>query len=372
MYNVRVKEQINHNEVLPFNEQRIIVITDIGRDPDDMATLLLGSALMRERIVDIVAVIATLTPAYMRARLAKYTLGALGFFDIPVGVGSDIPSVSLENIHSYEFRGLPEDQKEHPSSEEVLARALEKSEDSSVELLIIAALTDLGKFIKKPDLRNLFLRKVRKVTIMGGVENSENEATLNEKGYLLPDSSANYEFDRESALQVFQFLQLEKIPMTLVSRFAVYNAPISRKTFDKLGETEHPVGLWLSSRVKEGFENLWRRTNMATDDPARALPARCDRRWFMKTFTNDPDGEVERDQSIWEHIKQLTLYDPIALIALCDKYREDFFDPAIVITNGVEHQVIGLSNQQSGVKDGSKLSQFLEEKLISGLSSEQS
>lgn len=83
---------INTKPHMPQEDHKaipMIIISDAGQDLDDEMTMILARYLVEQRLVDLVAVIATLTPAFDRARLCRGTLDCLGLHAVRVGIGSD-------------------------------------------------------------------------------------------------------------------------------------------------------------------------------------------------------------------------------------------------------------------------------------------
>jgi len=362
----RRSEQSRHEEVLQDRPENTVVLTDIGRDSDDMMALVLGSRLVRDRTMDIKGVVSTLTPASRRAQLARYTLDMVGLSDVPVGVGSNIPSLGEDQVHPYEFRGLPYRTEQKVTGSQIFERTLRQVGDHSLNFLVIASFTDLSLYLARTqDAQELFRKKVKNVIIMGGVAVDDGQVIRNGKGFFIPDTSANYQFDPEAAASAFDFFQASNIPMTLVSRHAVNAAQLPRETLDTLGETGHPVGQWLKNVSEEGFNSLWERSNLPADDPSRALPARCDRAWFITTFCGGE--QVQPGDPIWPHIKSISVYDPIAMLAVSPSLSETFFAPTEVLTMGTQHRIIGVSPEQTGVKNPGELQSFIRNGLVRAL-----
>jgi hypothetical protein len=119
---------------------------------------------------------------------------------------------------------------------------------------------------------------------------------------MVPDTSANYQFDPDAASYALDFFQTSKVPMTLVSRHAVYEVPLSRETLDELAKTEHPIGRWLQEKYEKSFESLWERVNLPIDNHKRALPARCDKNWYLSQFCEGK--QIQGDKFDWPHIKK--------------------------------------------------------------------
>ena len=73
-----VRRDSEHEE----DATKLIVISDDGKDLDDELAKVLCSSLCRRRQADVMAYVANLAPASMRARLSKGTL--LSFFELQV------------------------------------------------------------------------------------------------------------------------------------------------------------------------------------------------------------------------------------------------------------------------------------------------
>ena len=70
---------------------RLVIIADPGEDLDDeMAMVCLRQFVERGLCAPPEAVVCNLRPARQRARLMRGTLDALGFGDVPVGVGAEV------------------------------------------------------------------------------------------------------------------------------------------------------------------------------------------------------------------------------------------------------------------------------------------
>ena len=62
----------------------MIMICDAGQDLDDEMAMILARDLVEQRLIDLLGVVATLTPAFDRARLCRGTLDCLGLHDVRV------------------------------------------------------------------------------------------------------------------------------------------------------------------------------------------------------------------------------------------------------------------------------------------------
>lgn len=144
----------------------LTVISDAGKDQDDELMFLLMAGLVRQGVVNPLAVVANLAPARERARLIKGQLKLTGL-PVPVGVGTDcgVPN----QFHDHEFEHVPylAPPEELMDGNFFLVSALCAAEGKNLTLLLVSGLTDAASVLRAQE--DLFLRKVKQVVIMGGV-----------------------------------------------------------------------------------------------------------------------------------------------------------------------------------------------------------
>ena len=322
----------------------VIVFTDIGRDVDDEMALVLLSALKRKRILNPIAVIATLSPQQDRAHLARGTLDAMGMPDVHVGVGGRGGVVDGVELEVYEADYSRYSPSIYESGMELVYRALESVPSKSAVILCIASLTDVATVIKEHE--DLFLSKVKEVVVMGGVLSIESGDTL------VPDSAYNNNCDISSARFVYKRCQEVGIPTATLTRWAAYGCPIPPTLLDEIAKTEHMVATNVRSVGKLSIDQLWNKVILSSDDPRREkLPDRCDVKWFCRTFMSK--GEISKDwtNSVWTLVKKLNMYDPLAVLLCVPAYRTAHFDGKAKVVNGVSHLVVGTSERDTGIKN---------------------
>lgn len=360
-----------------MSKRSLIIIGDFGKDMDDENTLVLSDGVNRHRVVsthgsrkqelfEMLAVVANLAPAVMRARLAKGTLKELGHPNVPVGIGTDC-GLRAEG-HDHEFVGVPylADVDELVSGAELLARSLQSCEDGTAVLLLISGLTDAAQLLREH--AELVKKKVVEVAIMGGVEQKDNVVLLDAEGYMIPDSAANNKFDMDAAKYVYRRFQELGIGLTILTREAAYAAPVPRDLYDSMAATGHPVGIKLRESQRKAIQDLWFRANLPADDIRRnKLPERCDKKWFTQTFCSGNGMERTGDDEIWDLIQSFQLYDPMTLIAAIPELATLFYEPQVVTVRGVAHKIIGVSKNLHGVKDAPALVTFMSECFIASL-----
>mmetsp|Transcript_38731 Transcript_38731/g.82663 ORF Transcript_38731/g.82663 Transcript_38731/m.82663 type:complete len:174 (+) Transcript_38731:2-523(+) len=121
---------------------------------------------------------------------------------------------------------------------------------------------------------------------------------------------------------------------------------------DELAKTKHMVAANIRRKSKGSLEQLWNKVVRPPDDPKREkLPARCDVKWFYKTFCGTDQVPKELPRSIWSQVEKLNMYDPLAVLICDPSYRELHFICEAKVVNGVSHVVIGTSESATGVRN---------------------
>lgn len=330
--------------------QKLLVVSDIGRDQDDETTLVALSQLAAQDQVKLEGVVANLQPSDMRARLAKGVLKSLDMQDVPVAVGTASGQPDLKpHAHEFDASYMASESEVERDGQALLKRKLEESADGEMTLLLISGMTDGYQLIhNNPELAQ---KKLARVVMMGGVTVDKDSIVRDDQGYLTPDKANNNTFDEAATKGLFRDLQDLNIPMTVVTKTAAYAAAVGKQFYEDLGNTGHEVGTRLRDVQKDSLDGLWHRANLPADDPERGgLPARCDRAWFLATFCSGQGQDVPAKESIWGKVTQLNLYDAVAMLVAAGTDGQ-LFSPTSVEVKGTQHQVIGISKNVSGVVD---------------------
>lgn len=326
--------------------EEMVIITDAGQDPDDEMALVLTRHLTELRLVKCLGVIANLRPAAERAQLVRGTLDILGLNQVPVGVGTDGGSSKhTDTFSATASEYTPTNGKRiHHDGQALMKEIYEDAGFSSITLLCISSLTDAAQFLRENE--TLFVQKTKSVTIQGGV------LPFEEGAFLEPDSAQNNVFDKEASAYFYRRCQELGIPMAVISRFAAAQCPISRSIYDRMASVGNPIGQRLKQYQEESLQHLWQRAVMPVDAPERlSLPARCDKKWFLKTFCADIQAEtVPNSQDIWPFVKTFQLYDPMALLVSVPSLRHRHFNAKICTVNGTQHSIFGVTAEEHGVK----------------------
>jgi serine/threonine protein kinase len=357
---------------------QMIVVSDDGKDLDDELAKVLCSSLCRRRQADVLAYVACLAPATMRARLSKGTLCELGLEDIPVAAGSEMLKDSgYKPGSAYEFnvKYLADEQSVvQVGGVRLMAETLKRSSDQSVTLVLLSGLTDAWNLVD--GYRSLVKQKVARVVIMGGIEvegeQGDEMVKRDDDGYMIPDKAQNNTFDFDAAQRLYRALQEEAIQMTVVTRWAAYAAKLPLSIYDRMAKTCNPIGVRLQKAQRFSLEHLWRRACMpAADERREGLPARCDKEWFSKVFLSGKGMDRGGEDSIWDLTGTFQAYDPIAQMCAVSALRKKYFDPYVVPVMGREkmmsHEVVGLSETNHQVKNGADLARYLTTALLTGL-----
>lgn len=356
--------------------ERILLITDPGQDNDDEMALLLLGELVRRNDIEVVAVVANLKPANRRAALARGTLDMLDMKDVPVGIGTDGGSATHKDIFSgyisvgmtgcdYFTRhwesvqrlekviGTHEEatlsaQLRIYDGQKLLVKVLENAAEKSLTLLLVSSLKDAALLLRNQE--QLFVSKVKTVTIMGGMQRSTSAGA---GGYvpLEPSDAHNNVFDFESSKFFYRRCQELNVPLVVVSRFTAYGCPVQKKVYDLMVRcpVPHPTVCRLQRAQRASIETLW--VNVCAGD---RLPARCDKQWFCDTFCAGLGTDRRAQDSMWDLVKTFNMYDPMAVLAAIPKKREQFFAPVehIGADGKTLHLNIGETKDSYGLKPG--------------------
>ncbi|KAL3802964.1 hypothetical protein HJC23_011587 [Cyclotella cryptica] len=331
-----------------FEGTPVIMFTDIGRDVDDEMALVLLSSLRRMRMLNPIAVIATLSPEQDRAYLARGSMDILAMADVPVGIGSSGGIKSGLKLEVYDAEYSLASPDIHASGMDLVYEALVSAPHKSVQLLCLASLTDVATLIREK--QELFTSKVKEVAFMGGVMPIDDGETLS------PDSAYNNNCDIVSAEFVYEKCQELRVPTATLTRWAAYGCPCRPLLMDQLARIDHMTAVNIQAVMKQGVDSLWTKVILPSHDPRREkLPPRCDVKWFYKVFLGHEGDPEEFSASIWRKVKTLNMYDPLAVMMCVPSYRSLYFNYKTKIVHGVEHIVIGESEVENGVVDEASL-----------------
>jgi len=378
--------------------------------------------LISRGLVDLRGIVATLAPAYERARLIRGTLDMLGMHDVPVGVGSD-GGCSSHETDSFYSSYLPPIYSEaalalEPGSEllrRLMLEAAEGPEEGRLTLLLLASTKDAAILLR--DDEALFVRAVREVVIMGGCKPGEwldgprlgappppdggqgsaffatvssncegsawycrgggrRAAAVDEAEGALhmmePDSAANNAFDMAAARFLYRRCQELGVRLVVLTRYAAYAAKVDRSIYDEIASAGSCIGWRLRNEQRTKLELLWARANATDDEGRQGLPARCTREWFLAQFCDAKGARRgaarKADDAIWDLVDGFFQYDTVALLASIPAFRRRFFRPVSVRgEHGTCHLVIGTSDEENGVVEPPALVQEMRGGFADGI-----
>lgn len=348
----------------------VIMIGDPGKDLDDEFSFVLAAALHKLGIIKLLGVVANLYPAAERAKLTRGTFNCLGMSDLPVGLGTEVTAPEHHAKYKYETEVPYLEPHGIVDGFSLLVRLMTCSAPQSLTLVLNSGMTDAWRMYEHDPA--LFCEKVRHVVIMGGVElDSDGELLHNPDGSITPNNANNNTFDFDSARALYAALQQDNVPLTITMRDAAYASQIPFSVYDDLLKTNNPIGACLKNRQQPSLQKLWEAACSEPGSDIRGtLPDDRNRAWFCKVFCHGNDPGIEDGADIWPHIGDFNLYDPINLLAAIPSIRERFFTPTTFMVDETEHRVLGISTENTGVKDSREIRQFLIEILTYALTSE--
>jgi hypothetical protein len=347
---------------------KAIMKGEYGTDPDEALSVILACQLARMGYLDLLAFIGNHAHALQRAQAAKYVLNRLGLPHIPVGMGEEGFGATSQEFEADALFLAPATQLHH--GRPLLRWTLEHSDDNSVVFVENSGFTDtVWAFMDNP---RLFLRKVRRVVIMGGLEMDGNDPKFSNEGFLIPslgrNGAANNCFDPGATLHMYDFLQRRNVETLTTTRFMAYGAMIPFDIYRQLAATRNMVGIRLDDHQRSAIDQLWKRANADEGTAERGdLPVRCDRAWFVGRFCGGVDPGIGPMGDIVPFIREVALYDPMNLMAACDGLREKHFDVGYVDVRGVRQGFIGRSERLHGVRNPHFTRSFVVDNMVRAL-----
>ena len=130
------------------NAPRVVLITDVGPDPDDVKALLLLAMAHRHAHIQLAAVVANGgSRPDRRAQLARLILDRVHQRAVPVGIGMAGAPVA-EQPHECSIRGFGAvDTSRLLDGKALLARTLTRAPPKSVTMLLISGLRDFAEMV---------------------------------------------------------------------------------------------------------------------------------------------------------------------------------------------------------------------------------
>ncbi|PVH69401.1 hypothetical protein DL98DRAFT_625190 [Cadophora sp. DSE1049] len=230
----------------------VVVISDLAKDYDDLAAMVMLKELDRSENVELEAYIANLEPARKRTIYGRVNLDSLGLQHVPIGVGTKASTKKHEE-YGYEFDSsiMPDEKTFQPNKDNIFENGFELldlvfnraiQEDRKVILVLISSLTDIAEYTDTEDRLKAFQKAVGRVYMQGGY-------SISAEGIPTPrDDAANNTFDMPAAERFHP--RLKNIPSDVYTKVAAYATNIPASIFNDLGDTKHPIGKDLQNRYQ--------------------------------------------------------------------------------------------------------------------------
>lgn len=299
----------------------IVVITDIGKDYDDLAALVVLTEFHHLKLIELRAVVANLKPADARAHLASAALVSLGLQDIPVARGTP-GSLDEHEVLDHEFKGAEFSRGDSVVLEDgpdLLLKAYlnAKENNEKLYLLCLSSLQDIYEFeSSSTDTSALVAEHTAEVHMQGGNRVSEGGHNLK------PDfEAANNRFNWDAAKKWHSFIQEKGIRSHTYTKVAAFAAPLPSEVFEELKATGHPIGAYLR-RVQVEQDVAFYKQACESDSKKRFAPF-MDQKWFLAKKTNwhqrphPSEGDaLPTGEEVIPYLTKIVLYDVHAALGV--------------------------------------------------------
>lgn len=354
---------------------RIVVITDLAKDYDDLAAMVVLKELHRLGVVELLGFIANLEPAANRALFGRGALDHLGLRTIPIATGtSGYPpkETKRHKVEEYEFEKCPfmADKSDHrlkaKDSDEALTGehllfdlcSNAKKSGQKLTLLLISSLEDIHTF--SSENVELMRNSVSNIVLQGGYE-----VTLD--GKLKASTEANNNrYDLEAAEKFHALMQELKIKSTVYTRTAAIAATMEPEIFTQLAKTGNRVGEHLWTVQKAQDVSFY--TNASQEDPLLRFHPDRDQRYFLKNRTNwYKDHSDEKDKyPVGEQVSEFTkvvVYDALAAIGVSG---DDALEALNVLDINNSDEIVTVPDTVRELKERHKVVGYEKKKLVEG------
>jgi inosine-uridine nucleoside N-ribohydrolase len=311
------EEQVYHclsSPTISVDIPSVIVISDVGKDYDDMVALLVLKELHRLGVICLKSMVANLMPAVRRAKMARRIFDLLGLEDVPVGIGQRASNKDYPE-NAYEF-GWEQDaidamkDEDFRSGEELLRQSYvdAQRDGKKITVVLLSSLTDIDSFVASNE--ELFAHSTACVQIQG-----YNEFI---NGKLVPHQispAANNMFDLPAAERFHALIQRLNIPSTTFTKNIAYVLPLSNDIFRQLAATGTSIGIhleWLHFQITKQFyaDSL---TDLFKVDQTPEVILKMRTTWFDSHSPSDP---LPKPEDLRPYLKKPILYDAIAVLGV--------------------------------------------------------
>ncbi|EPE31739.1 Nucleoside hydrolase [Glarea lozoyensis ATCC 20868] len=358
-----------------IEKPRVLVITDLAKDYDDLAAMVVLKELHRLGVIELLGFIANLEPAKDRARFGRGALDLLGLPDMRIvqgtrGFDDTKPEKERHRVEDYEFDCAfmssdtdprffsEENPKERLCGQSLLRTLLQnaKTAGQKLTLLLLSSLADIHIFSK--DHEDLMQASVSNIVLQGGYYISPDGALLS------LDTANNNRYDPTAAREFHALIQRLKIPSTVYTKFAAIAARLDLDVFIELAKTKNEVGMHLLKVQKLQDISFYR--NASQKDPSKRFRPDLDQHHFSRTRTNwldaHPDGEQYPEGEEVTKFTKVVVYDALAALGVSGNdvlealnvldlppSARGITEPTLATEVKKRHLIVGIEGESSGI-----------------------
>jgi hypothetical protein len=330
--------------------RKLVMITDLAKDYDDLAALIVLKELHRLGFIQLLGVIANLYPAEKRADFGRGALDLLDLKDIPIARGTD-GTVDYKRKLEAAFYGDPAitGKPDFEEGKDLLDRIFSNAEreQEKIHLLCLSSLQDIVEYMNENEDR--LSKTLASVHMQGG--------NFVKDGRLLPDDkAANNYFNFEAATRWHQFLQDHDIRSYTYTKIAAFAVPLTTKLFKDMEASRHKIGVYLRKTQVEQDKTFY----ATACDPKKRFAPHLDQTWFLKNRTtwcksHTVDEPFPGIDEIKPYLKVLVVYDALAALGSAGDDVVKALDVFIPVPRELDnaesrHYIVGQSEDQKGVK----------------------
>jgi hypothetical protein len=298
--------------------RHVLVISDLGKDYDDLTAFILLKELHRLGAIVLEGVVANLKPTHERARFGRGALDQLGLNNVPIAQGTVATDDETEEVKKYEFEEAEKmfmagKDSRFEEGQAFIKKICEKAEKKKfkLSLLLISGLRDINAFAGTNP--SLFKKVVQDITLQGGY--------IVQGGHIIPsDQAANNKYDMEAAIKFHQFIETNQIPSIVFTKIATFALKIKSSWFEELEKTGHKLGGHLRYVQLEQEKEFYSRACSPT--PYRPFMTKS---WYLDYKTTWWDhhdkskGEEPKTEDLDEvvpYLNKVIIYDALAALGV--------------------------------------------------------
>ncbi|KAH7418679.1 hypothetical protein BKA64DRAFT_763266 [Cadophora sp. MPI-SDFR-AT-0126] len=318
----------------------VVVISDLAKDYDDLAAMVVLKELDRCENVELEAYIANLEPARKRAIYGRVNLDSLGLQHVPIGVGTKA-SIDKHKEYGYEFDSsiMPDEKTFQPNKDNFFENGFELldlvfnraiQEDRKIILVLISSLTDIAEYTDREDRLKTFQKAVGRVYMQGGYD-------ISAEGIPTPRyDAANNRIDMPAAERFHP--RLKNIPSDVYTKVAAYATNIPTSIFNDLGDTKHPIGKDLQNRYQRQGVQFYQ--TACGPNPVNGITQERFLRDLCSFYEQHPPGQQKSENGTPLPEDGTPLPDPGEDLDSNEKFDPDKYDIIPYLTKGLMYDAL--------------------------------